>query len=106
LLGANKLTPGRCESARALGGFYFTQKKYDVALEYLVKALKPNNRRYMYQPMEINKVEVYNMIARCLTESGEHAKAIISWEESLKHCTNDKEKNLVKQKIKLVQTLL
>lgn len=103
---AEKLMPERWESARVLGGFYLTQKNYSKAVEYFVRALEPNQRKYSYQPMQQNRSEIWNFIGHCFAKLDQNQKAIMAWNRAFELTDDLKQKKLFQEKIKLVKTLL
>lgn len=104
--GADKLLPGRWESARVIGGFYFSEKYWKKALPYLFDALNQNIRRYTYQPMQQNKSEIWDMIGQCFAQTDQNDKAVTAFERALESNPSPKNIPLLKKKIELVRTLL
>jgi len=103
---ADKLLPGRWESARAIGGLYFMTERYKKALPWLVQALTPNTRRYAYQPMEQKMYEIWDMIGNCFARLNQNAQAVTAWERASELATSDTQKKFFGEKIKLVKMLL
>jgi SAM-dependent methyltransferase len=103
---ADRLLPGRWESARVLGGFYFLQKHYKKAVEFLVQALGKNSRRYAYQPMEQNLPDIWDKIGHCFVHLDEPEKGLIAYRRGLELAKTPAQKSLFNQKIQLVKTLV
>jgi len=103
---ANALVPDRWETARVLGGFYFMEGNFEKAVVFLVDALKPNKRRYNYEPMKQNFVEIWDKIGHCFNSLNRDQEALEAWEQGLTHATTDAEKGFLKEKIKLIKTIL
>lgn len=103
---ADELIPGRWESARSIGGYYYLHGHYKKAVDYLVNALSQNERRYSYEPFTQNKAEIWDMIAMCFAKLDQNAQAVIAWKRALELEKDKKRKKLFQQKIDLVNTLL
>ncbi len=103
---ADELIPGRWESARVIGGFYYLHKHYKKAVDYLVNALSQNKRRYSYEPFTQNKAEIWDMIGHCFAKLDQNAQAVIAWKRAVELEKDERRKKLFRQKIDLVNTLL
>lgn len=103
---ADALQPGRWETARVLGGFYFLQKHYKKALDFFVKSLAPNTRHYGYEPMKKNLPEIWDMIAHSFTKIDRPDKAIVAWQRAIEVSENEKQKKLFQTKLELVRSLV
>ncbi len=102
---ADALIPDRWEAARVLGGFYFMQGHYRKALSYLIRALGDNKRHYMYEPMEKNMPETWDMIGHCFAKLDRNEEAWESWNRASELETDEKRKAFFKQKADLVGSL-
>jgi len=103
---ADKLLPGRWESARTIGGLYLMTSRHKKALPWLVQALTPNSRRYAYQPMQQNLVEIWDLIGHCFAKLDQNPQAITAWERAVELASSDTQKKFFQEKIKLVKMLL
>jgi len=103
---ALNLCPDRWEALRVIGGFYYMQRDFLKALDYLVDSLTPNKRRYSYEPIRRNYVDTWDLIGQCFAQTDQNQKAITAWERAIELCDESERVKLFKQKIKLVKTLL
>ena len=103
---ADKMLPDRWETARVVGGLYYLTGRWKKAAKYLIQALGPNMRAYLYQPMQANLLETWDMIGHCFAQIDENEKAIMAWERAKTHAKTQEEKNMVDNKIALVKTLI
>lgn len=103
---ANALIPGRWETARVLGGFYFMEGDFKKALVFLIDALKPNNGHYTYEPMQQNFVEIWDKIGHCFHKLNFNQEAKEAWEQGLTHAKTPIEKGMLTEKIKLISSIL
>lgn len=103
---ADALIPGRWESARALGGFYFLQQDFKKAVVFLVNALGQNKRHYTYEPMSQNFAEIWDMIGHSFNALDQNEEAKNAWEQALRHAKTPAQKGLFTEKINLIKSLL
>jgi len=103
---ALRLFPDRWESKRAMGGFWLTQQNYKRALPLLVDALLPNKRQYIYQPMLLNSAEIWDMIGICFVNLNQPDRAVVAYERAKHHSTDEEQKKLLDEKVRLVKTLI
>lgn len=103
---AKNLQPERWEAKRVLGGWYFLQKNYKVALDYFVEALEPNKRHYIYEPMAFSSSDVWDMMANCFVKLNQNAEAVMAWERAKEDEKDENKIKLYNEKIRLVKTLL
>jgi SAM-dependent methyltransferase len=103
---ADKLLPGRWETARVIGGLYLMQQNYLKAANWLVQALTPNARRYVYQPMKLNAMEVWDMLGTCFMQLDQPGKSSIAFKRAKDLASTPEQKAFFDKKIELVQTLL
>jgi glycosyltransferase involved in cell wall biosynthesis/ubiquinone/menaquinone biosynthesis C-methylase UbiE len=103
---ANALIPERWESARVLGGFYFMEGDYSKALRFLIDAMKPNKRRFTYEPMSQNFVEIWDKIGHCFNKLNHDQEAKEAWEQGLTHAKTPAEKGMLLNKIELILSIL
>jgi SAM-dependent methyltransferase len=101
-----KLIPNRWETKRLLGGIYLQRGQYKKACEYLVFALDPNKKQYLYQLFGQDFAEIWDLIAMCFLEMEQPAKAVIAWQEAIKGTTEEKRKEFFQTKIRLCEMLL
>lgn len=102
---ADALIPDRWESARVLGGFYFLQGHYKNALRFLIRALGQNKRHFMYEPLEKNLPEIWDMIGHCFAKFDRNEEAWESWNRASELETDPKRKAFFAEKAKLVGSL-
>jgi len=102
---AARLMPDRWESDRVLGGYYYLHKNFKKALPHLVEALRPNKRRYAYQPMQQNFVETWDMIGQSFAQLDEFEAAKLAWIRAQKFSTDEAKKAYFEEKIKLVSQI-
>ncbi len=102
---ADALIPDRWESGRVLGGFYFMQGHYKNALRFLIRALGQNKRHFMYEPMEKNLPEIWDMIGHCFAKFDRNEEAWESWNRASELETDEKRKAFFKKKADLVGSL-
>ena len=103
---ADKLLPGRWETARAIGGLYFMLGRYEKAVKWLVQALTPNVRAYLYQPIQADYYGTWDLIGHSFAKLDKNAEAVRAWEQALKHAQSEDQKKITAEKIALVKTLL
>lgn len=102
---ADALIPDRWESGRVLGGFYFMQGHYKNALRFLIRALGDNKRHFMYEPMEKNLPEIWDMIGHSFAKLDRNEEAWESWNRAGELETDEKKRALFKEKARIVGTL-
>lgn len=102
---ADALIPDRWESGRVLGGFYFLQGHYKNALRFLIRSLGQNKRHFMYEPMEKNLPEIWDMIGHCFAKFDRNEEAWESWNRASELETDEKRKKLFAEKARLIGTL-
>lgn len=100
---ADKVIPGRWETARAIGGLYYKNAYYNKALEFLVTALQPNTRKYIYEPMKHYRLSIWDMIGDCFAQLGSFTKARVAFERALDLSENDFQKSFFSKKIEVVK---
>lgn len=103
---AEKLLPNRWETARVLGGLYFMEKDYKKAVQILVSALTPSSRAYLYQPIQPNYYETWDLIGHCFVNLDQNEQAVRAWEQAQTHAKSEEQKADIEKKIELVKTLL
>ena len=103
---ADALIPNRWETNRVLGGFYFLQEHWSKAVDHLVKALGQNERHYTYEPMEQNRIEIWDMIGHCFEKMDQPEKTVIAWERALELSETPSQKSFFMEKLKLAKLLV
>ncbi len=103
---ADALIPDRWETARALGGFYFMQGNYKKCLPFLVRALGGNKRHFMYEPMQQNLADTWDMIANAFAKLDRFQESFEAFSRASEIETDPAKKNFFAEKAKLVATLL
>jgi len=100
-----KLIPNRWETKRLIGGIYLQRGQYKKALPYLVHALGPNEKQYLYQLFGQDFAELWDLIAHCFSEVDEPARAVVAWKEAMKFTNDDKRKAFFQTKLELCESL-
>lgn len=103
---ADRLLPGRWETARVLGGLYLTMGNHKRALEYFVKALDGNSRTYFYNPIPRDLVELWDFIGTCFAHLDQNKQALAAFGRAFDLCKDEEKKNIFHEKMKLIKTLL
>lgn len=103
---ADKILPGRWETARMIGGLYMAKGRYKKALDWLVQALDGNKKYHLYHPFRHDKAELWDLIAHCFNRRKQNAKAVIAWERACEHASNDKQKSFFRMKSKYAKMLI
>lgn len=103
---ADSLIPDRWETNRVLGGFYFLQEHWSKAVDHLVKALGQNKRHYTYEPMEQNRVEIWDMIGHCFEKLNQPEKTVTAWQRAMELCEEPKQKAFFMEKLQLAKLLV
>ena len=102
---ADALIPDRWETARALGGFYYLQGHYKRALPLLVRALGGNKRHYMYEPMQKNLADTWDMIANCFYKLSRFEESFDAWTRASEIEIDPEKIKFFKHKASLVRRL-
>lgn len=103
---ADKLLPGRWETARVLGGLYLTMGNYKKAVQYFVDALGDNSRTYFYNPIARDNVELFDFIGTCFAHLDQYKEAIAAFSRAFELCNDEEKKKIFREKVTLIKTLL
>ena len=102
---AEKILPGRWETARMVGGLYMAKGRYKKALAWLVQALGGNTKHHLYHPFQHDISELWDLIAHCFNKQGQNAKAVVAWERAAEQTDDEKRKSFFKMKARYAQML-
>jgi len=103
---ANKTLPNRFETARLIGGTYFTIGFYRKASKWFVESLGQNSRRYLYEPFPQVFYEIWDLLAMCFVNMNQFEKAVISLEKALENAPDEKLKGYFREKLHFTKMLV
>jgi len=96
-----KIIPNRWETKRLIGGSFMFLGFYQKALDYLVFALDPNHKTYIYQLFKQDPAELWDLIAHCFSETNQPEKAVIAWRSAIQFTDDEQRKAFFRTKINL-----
>lgn len=102
---ADKLLPGRWETARMIGGLYVAKGQYEKALKWLIQALDGNKKHHLYHPFQYDASELWDLIGHCFNKQGNNAKAVIAWKQAEERTDNEQRKKFFAMKAKYAEML-
>jgi len=96
---ANKILPGRWETALLLGGVYMMFENYALAANWLTAALDENKRHYLYNPFPRSLAQIWDMLHICYYQLGKIDEAIIACQEAIKNSREKIQQDVLQTKL-------
>lgn len=93
-LEAEKFDTNRWEVQKLLGMIYAEQKKFDVAVEYLITSQTMNDLGGVYRPWRRDSAGTWNLVADCYFNADEYEKAVIAWKTASEQAPDEIMKKL------------
>lgn len=102
---AENESPGRWETDKLKGLIFFQARKYEKAIESLVKSFHINTGDQTYKPWKRDDSGTWNLIGESWFNLKQYFKAHIAFEQAWKKCVNQKYKKMLYDRQKLMKDM-
>lgn len=100
-----KLIPNRWETKRLIGGAYMQQDRFEKALPFLVEALEPNKKQYIYQLFKQDYCELWDLIGFSFFSLQKYPECVVAWEKAIEATSEQARKDFFKTRLSYVKML-